>query len=281
MQAAKGFTGPTTDQMFQLAMEVLADQTNPSDAMALARSLRALRLNDGQLIKLTKQLKRASPMQLRELIKVYTRARNAPTAFAFMDAIADAKSFLTLPESELSDVMKRYPKETLGKVNELLDRLKQHRQAKQAKLSGLLSKLKSGDPKRGQQVFTSEKAKCSSCHKVGEQGKRIGPDLTTIGANRSASDLLESIVLPSASIVRDYGTFTVLTDEGKTVAGLLSSETVNHVVIQQSTGELVTIDRESIETMQQNSVSIMPNGLDEALSEQDLADVVSYLRLQK
>ena len=88
-------------------------------------------------------------------------------------------------------------------------------------------------------------------------------------------------MLPSASIVRDYGTFTVLTDEGKTVAGLLSSETVNHVVIQQSTGELVTIDRESIDTMQENSVSIMPNGLDEALSEQDLADVVSYLRLQK
>lgn len=281
MRAANSFAGPTNERMFALVAEILEDETNPSDAMTLARSLATYRLNDKQLIQLAEQLQSASPMQLRELIKVFGRTRKPNTIDVFLKAVGNAKSFLTLPESELSDVIKRYPKETLAQGNQLLDRLKQHRQAKQAKLSGLLTKLNLGDAKRGHIVFTSEKAKCSSCHRVGEQGKRIGPDLTTIGANRSPSDLLESIVLPSASIVRDYGTLTVLTDAGKIVIGLIHSETSKSVVIQRSTGELVTIDRDSIEVMKENAVSIMPNGLEEALSEQDLADVVAYLRSLK
>ncbi len=106
----------------------------------------------------------------------------------------------------------------------------------------------------------------------------MGPDLTTIGANRSTDDLLESIVFPSASIVRDYDSYKVLTLDGRLLTGLLVSENANGYVIQQASGEKVTIIRDNIDQIATSVVSVMPAGLDEALSESDLADVVAYLQ---
>ena len=249
--------------IFDLAISMLADSARPGDAMAATRWLTAQKLNDEQLLVVADHLATGSPTQLRELIKCFTQARNTTVIEAFLDAVGSADAFLTLPESELSDVVKRYRQETLNTANALLDRLKQHQQQQRTKLSRLLTQLNRGDPGRGHKVFHSEKAKCSACHRVADQGKQVGPDLTTIGANRSASDLLESIVLPSASIVRDYGSYNVLTDDGRTFAGLVVSESADQLVIQQSTGEKITIAQDEIEQLKANPVSIMPNGLEE------------------
>ncbi len=127
----------------------------------------------------------------------------------------------------------------------------------------------------------SEKAKCSSCHRIGEQGQRVGPDLTTIGANRTAGDLLESMVFPSASIVRDYESYKVLTIDGRALSGLLVRESAKAIEIQQASGEKVTLRQEDIEQITTSTVSIMPAGLDEALTETQLLDVVRYLQSLK
>ena len=127
----------------------------------------------------------------------------------------------------------------------------------------------------------SEKSKCSSCHRIGDQGKRVGPDLTTIGANRSAADLLESLVFPSASIVRDYESYKVLTVDGRALTGLLVSESADAIEIQQASGEKVLLQHDDIERLEPNAVSIMPSGLDEALTETELLDVVMYLQTRK
>ncbi|NND97164.1 MAG: sulfatase-like hydrolase/transferase [Pirellulaceae bacterium] len=278
MRAAKNNAGPLTEPMFALAEQILRDGSAPQNAMALATALPSWKFNHQQLIQLTSHLKNASPMQLRELIRVFTRVRDPDVIDSFLATVGNASSFLTLPESELSDVVKRYPQKWLPVANQLLDRLKQNEQDKQTRLAGLLLNINQGDAQRGQKIFMSEKAKCTTCHVIGSLGKRVGPDLTTIGANRSASDLLESIVLPSASIVRDYGTVNVLTTDGKAVSGLLTSDVAGHVTIQQSTGQSITISRQDIQRMQPSAVSIMPKGLDEALTESELADVVAYLR---
>ncbi|MGB7347476.1 MAG: PVC-type heme-binding CxxCH protein [Pirellulaceae bacterium] len=269
---------PPSDQMMELIHEILENPTAPDDAMSVAQWLPSARLTTPQLAELTKHFSDASPMLLRELIRLYGGARDTQLNTQFLADVGTATEFLTLPEHELSDVVKRFPHESLPHANELLDRLKTHRQAKQQKLAGLLEQVQSGDIDRGRKAFFSENAKCASCHRIAKEGKQIGPDLTTIGANRSASDLLESIVLPSSSIVRDYGTFNVLTDEGKTVVGLLAKETSDTLTIQQSTGDLVEINRDEIEQVSPSTVSIMPNGLDESLTKQQLVDIVAYLR---
>ncbi len=163
----------------------------------------------------------------------------------------------------------------------MLDQLKLHQQQKLQRLESLRSQLATGDAKRGQAVFMSEKSKCSSCHRVGEQGKRVGPDLTTIGANRTAGDLLESMVFPSASIVRDYESYKVLTVDGRALTGLLVSESADAIEIQQASGEKVLLRQSDIEQISPSTVSIMPAGLDETLSETELLDVVKYLQSLK
>ncbi len=137
------------------------------------------------------------------------------------------------------------------------------------------------EDKNGEKVFAGEKSKCSTCHRVGEIGKPVGPDLTTIGRNRSASDLLESIVFPSASIVRDFESHKVLTVDGRAMVGLIVSETSDSIELQQPSGEREKLNQEDIEQIIPSAVSIMPAGLDEALSEQELLDVVQFLQRAK
>jgi putative heme-binding domain-containing protein len=178
----------------------------------------------------------------------------------------------------LSDVIKRFPRESLDRANRLLDRLKQHHGQQQLRLESLRNRLVEGDPTRGQQVFAGEKAKCSSCHRVGKVGKAVGPDLTTIGSVRSANDLLESIVFPSASIVRDYGTHQILTIDGRALTGLVVSESADAIQLQQASGDRVKVKHDDIEQITTGKLSIMPAGLDEALTEKELLDVVRYLQ---
>ena len=92
---------------------------------------------------------------------------------------------------------------------------------------------------RGEKLFLSrEKAKCVTCHVKGSAGVRLGPDLTRIGAIRSERDLLEAIVLPSASIARYHETVNVMTKDGKVVSGLLVKENTNAMVLASAEGAL-------------------------------------------
>ncbi len=131
---------------------------------------------------------------------------------------------------------------------------------------------------RSRDVFFSEKASAETCHRIGDKGGRIGPDLTTIGANRTSRDLLESIVFPSASIVRQYESFTVTTTSGLTYSGLIVRETDDALTIQQATGDPIIVRRQDVELVAPGTVSIMPQGLEQALTEEQLADVIAWLK---
>ncbi len=279
LAAIAGRSGKLDDETFSLLAEWCQGADAPAVAGRAAQIIGQSRLSDDQLAEIAAVLEHSSPAQLRSLLQCFTRTRSVPVINSFLSSVASADALLTLAEFELSDVIKHYPAETLGKANGLLDRLKFHQQQKRLKLDALRENVRlDGDANRGRQVFLSEKAKCATCHRIGEQGKRVGPDLTTIGANRSISDLLESIVFPSASIVRDYESYKVLTLDGRVLTGLLVSENADAYLIQQASGETVTIARDEIDEIAVSVVSIMPAGLDEALSESELADIVAYLR---
>ena len=158
-------------------------------------------------------------MAIQSLVSAYARSVDHAVAVAFLDAMEHSRALSSVPPHELSDVVKRYPADLRDRANALLDRLKQEEQQRLTRLDQLLPRLKEGDAERGRQLFFAEKSKCATCHRVGNKGGRIGPDLTTIGANRSPADLLESIVFPSATLVRDYQPYTVLTAEGQTLTG--------------------------------------------------------------
>lgn len=276
LQVASGQRGSLTDPAFDLLERLLAEGS-PQESLKASQKLGASALSNGQLVRMAPYLETAAPTQLSDLIRPFNRSNKPEVAGAFLTAMKNARSLTTLAEHEVSDIIKSYPVELLPEANALLDRLKEHRRQQLARLDALLPRLKQGDARRGAELFFAEKAKCASCHRVGDKGGKIGPDLTTIGSNRAGRDLIESIVFPSATIVRDYEPYTVATTDGRVFSGLIARETSDMLFIQQQTGDPVAIPRSDIEQLLPGTVSIMPNGLDQALTEQQLADVVAYL----
>src|SRR5205823_12040083 len=119
----------------------------------------------------------------------------------------------------------------------------------------------------------STKASCSACHAIGYLGGTIGPDLTHIGKIRAERDLLESIVFPSASFVRSYEPVQITTKKGKVFNGLVRRETPDEVVLAVSGTEEVRVARQDIDEVEPGKVSVMPAGLDQQLTPQELADL--------
>jgi putative heme-binding domain-containing protein len=135
-----------------------------------------------------------------------------------------------------------------------------------ARLEELLATLQGGDVRRGQAVFKSTKAACSACHAIGYMGGNVGPDLTHIAKIRTERDLLESIVFPSASIVRSYEPVAIATKDGKVYNGLVRRESPDEIVLATAANQEARIARDDIEYMRPSNISVMPAGLDQQLT---------------
>ena len=130
-----------------------------------------------------------------------------------------------------------------------------------------------GDPRRGKSVFERE---CSSCHLRRESRGRIGPDLAGV-SNRSRESLLTSILDPSYAIEDRYRNHLLETVDGRFYDGILVAETEVSVTLRGEV-EDVTVLKGDIAELRQSSVSLMPDGLEDAATDQELADLIVYLR---
>ncbi len=131
-----------------------------------------------------------------------------------------------------------------------------------------------GDAVHGKQLF---ELACSTCHKVGDTGNTVGPELTTISGKFGREELLEAIVNPSAAIAFGYQSWLVNTKDGGAVFGFLVSENNENIVINDIAGQRHVIAIDNISSRQRQDRSLMPAPADLNLKEQDLADIVSYL----
>jgi putative heme-binding domain-containing protein len=146
-------------------------------------------------------------------------------------------------------------------------------------LDTLVASLPQGDALRGEKLFHNrEKAKCVTCHLKGSEGVRLGPDLTRIGAIRSERDLLEAIVLPSASISRYHETVNVVTHDGKVISGLLVKEDVSTMFLASAEGAMQAVAYADIDRARYSNVSLMPEGYGKILTPNEIADIVAYLK---
>ena len=131
------------------------------------------------------------------------------------------------------------------------------------------------DVANGQAVFTS---RCATCHKWGNEGSTIGPDLTTIGKKFNDPELLDAIINPSAAIVFGYEPWLVNTKDGQSIYGFLISENKQAIVIRDIAGQKHIIDLEKITSKKRQEKSLMPDPISNGLNEKDLADVVGFLK---
>lgn len=130
-----------------------------------------------------------------------------------------------------------------------------------------------GDAHRGRAAF--DKA-CAKCHLPQGERARLGPDLSGVN-NKTREELLMHILDPSFEIAANYTNYIVSTADGRLFDGLLAGETAESITLR---GEYATpvIRRAEIEELRASSVSLMPDGLEEDLTRQELADIIAFLR---
>lgn len=136
----------------------------------------------------------------------------------------------------------------------------------------------SADITLGKTIFTTH---CASCHKVGTEGNNIGPELTGIGKKFGKPALLDAIINPSAAIVFGYEPWLVNTTDGESVYGFLLSQNKQTIVVKDISGQKHIIPINKIKSKQKQAQSLMPDPINNGLTEQDLADITTFLLAQK
>jgi len=116
---------------------------------------------------------------------------------------------------------------------------------------------------------------CANCHVLYGVGRKLGPDIT--GSNRKNLDyLLENVLDPSASVGADFRAISVVLDSGRVLTGVVSEQN-ERTIILQTAQEPVTLDRQQIEEVKQTSLSVMPDGLLQNLTAEQIRDLIGYL----
>ncbi len=133
---------------------------------------------------------------------------------------------------------------------------------------------RTGDAARGAKPFSTY---CSACHTFTSDGGRVGPDLSGI-RNQPADAILLHILVPDFEITPSYEAYTVQTRDGRSLFGRMESETPNSLTLRDAAGQPHTILRADVASMAASAASLMPGGFEQAMSGQELADLVAYLK---
>lgn len=136
---------------------------------------------------------------------------------------------------------------------------------------------RTGNVEQGRIAFRQSRNTCVSCHRVEGLGKDVGPDLSEIGKKLGKDALYEAILNPSAGISVGYEGWEITLESGEEFSGILLSEQDGQITMRNLLGESVVIPQEDIFEKRQMSVSIMPSGLDQVISQTDLVNLVEYL----
>lgn len=136
-----------------------------------------------------------------------------------------------------------------------------------------VDKLK-GDAVRGATVF---KNTCFVCHSYLGQGLEVGPNLKAY-YNKSTSDFVTAILDPNAAVEPRYVSYAVTTVDERTLIGVIANESAASLEVVQPGGIKETILRPDIKSIRATGISLMPDGLEQAMSPQDMADLIAYLK---
>lgn len=132
----------------------------------------------------------------------------------------------------------------------------------------------SSDAARGDVIFAK---RCSVCHRWQEKGFAIGPDLSAL-TDKSGEALLVALLDPNRAVEAKFNSYTAVTQAGLTYTGILTDETGTSLTLLAQEGKKQVILRSEIEVLESSGKSLMPEGLERDLSDQDLADVIAFLQ---
>lgn len=130
-----------------------------------------------------------------------------------------------------------------------------------------------GDHESGKQHFAKS---CAACHRLDGVGYELGPNLATF-KYRGAEAILQNVIDPNREVNPQYISYTILTTDERTITGMIESETATHITLVRGDNARDTIPRSEIDQLKSSRVSIMPEGLENQLNPQAMADLLAYL----
>jgi putative heme-binding domain-containing protein len=214
-------------------------------------------------------LPKAGPGLKRDLVTILTA--NATTALELFKRM-DKGEF---PPAWV-DVEKRWAYQRgKGEMAELAKKLFGEANSDRAKVvtSYLDAAKKPGDAKKGQQVFATI---CITCHKHGQLGVDVGPPLSDVKV-KPPEALLSDILDPNRMFEARWSAYTIETKDGRTLSGLIHSETPDSVVLAMMGGAKETISRSAIKEMKSLDRTLMPDGLEGAINKDQMSDLITFL----
>jgi putative heme-binding domain-containing protein len=142
-------------------------------------------------------------------------------------------------------------------------------------VAALPEELDGGSWGRGRQVFFGEKAACAKCHRLGGQGGQVGPDLSNL-IHRDYHSVWRDITQPSFAINPDHLTYVIALRDGRTLTGIVDrrGETL---IVGDKEGKRTEIHQSEVEEMVPSAVSIMPEGIEKQLSDDQMRDLLTFL----
>jgi putative heme-binding domain-containing protein len=255
------------------------DRAQPAGLRSAAADvLSKARLSSEQLIALAGLLPQVGPLERDRLLAAFGQSSDDAVGRALLEVLGQEEMRRTLTVDAVKQHLTRYGPAIQQQAEELYTLIHADHAQQRQRLEATLAALPAGDIRRGQAIFNSTRAACRNCHTIGYVGGKIGPDLTRIGQIRQPRDLLESILFPSASFVRSYEPVLVRTVDGEVFSGNIKKDAPEEIVLTVAADKEVRIAREQIDEMLPGKVSVMPAGLDQQLSLQDLADLVEFLK---
>jgi len=270
---------PVEGDRLQMVLDNLSPASEPGTRQTAAALLGRAKLStDARLAVAQRQLPVADALVLTAALEAFTGGSDSALGAALVDGLAaNPRASDLLTAAQLERVLRSYPPEVQTRAATLTSKLDQRDAGLMARFLRIEPQLGAGDVGRGRAIFFGDKATCSTCHAIGNEGGAFGPDLTTIGLVRSGHDLLEAILFPSSSMVPDYQPFNVDV-RGEVLSGIVARETSDAVTIKTAATETRTISRGEIKSMAPAALSMMPEGLDSALTDEQLLDLIAFLR---
>jgi putative heme-binding domain-containing protein len=130
-----------------------------------------------------------------------------------------------------------------------------------------------GDATRGAKAYETA---CMVCHKFADKGNDVGPHLGTIKA-WTVEQLVTNILDPNREVSPNFALYLVETNDGRTLSGLITSETAGNLTLKRADGGMDTVLRSEIKSLTSPGISLMPEGLEAAITPQQMADLIAYL----
>lgn len=144
-----------------------------------------------------------------------------------------------------------------------------------------------GDATHGKELFYGD-ANCSLCHMISGKGGRLGPELTSVGGNRTVEAIIDSVRNPSRRLAwglteptkefaQEYETVTVVTVKGKEIKGVVLNEDHFSVQMMDTNEQIYLLEKDKLRSFQKSRESMMPKYDAALLNDKDLGDIVAYL----